>query len=327
MKDLLSNEEIDSLMEAFRSTEPGVDTRFSEIGEEVGEHETVVSTVDLLKPNRLTREHMRDFERMFDSSAKSIGATMSEQLRYDMQCDCVAVEQTRFGNWVPLVGQSAAIYILKAPPLKTPVFFSVTTNLLYGSVDRLLGGHGRVVTLPGEFSEAEFVVADAFMEPLFERLAISLEELVPLKFEIEDRFTNASLAHILPSQDVVLSMQFQTGGEYLVGDLRLAIPYAGLEPFLSSIGSGQRRDSEAAGSLRGQLADSLRRVGLNMSVNLGTAELSLRNLLSLRQGDVVPLEQTLGQPLVAPVEGAPKFTGHVGTVGSRLAFQVASVME
>ena len=31
--------------------------------------------------------------------------------------------------------------------------------------------------------------------------------------------------------------------------------------------------------------------------------------------------------LIAPVAGVPKFTGQVGTIGSRLAFQIASVLE
>ena len=68
-------------------------------------------------------------------------------------------------------------------------------------------------------------------------------------------------------------------------------------------------------------------MSVDMSVLLGESTLPLRQLLSLKVGDVVPLRTRLGEPLLAPVEGVPKFKGHVGTLGRRLAYQVQTVME
>ena len=99
MKELLSNEEIDALLDMFRSSgapiaedEGGMQEAATEV------EESVVSPVDLLKPNRLSREHMRDLERLFQGSAKQLGAVMTDKLRFDMECDCVAVEQIRFNT-------------------------------------------------------------------------------------------------------------------------------------------------------------------------------------------------------------------------------------
>lgn len=330
MKELLTNEEIDTLMDMFRSEASELEqtgSQFSEMPAILEMHEAVVSPVDLLKPNRLSREQMHEFERMFESGAKAVGATMSDKLRYEMHCDCVAVEQTRFGSWMQLVGNNAAIYILKAAPMEIPVFFSVTTNLLYGSVDRILGGHGRVSDVPKEFTEAEFVVADAFLEPIFSRLAVAMEEMAEFEMSIEGRFTNPSLAHILPSQDVVLSVHLQTGGEFLLGDLRLALPYTAIEPYLAALGTGPGKFKQMPGSMRDVLTKTVNPVEVGMSVQLGEAELRLRDLLALGIGDVIPLDRRLGDPMVAPVAGVPKFLGQVGTIGSRLAYQIASVLE
>ena len=330
MDDLLSNEEIDTLMEMFRSEEADIEEVpgfVADIAGQSRERDRVVSSVDLLKPNRLSREQMQDLERMFESSAKAIGATMSDRLRYEMHCDSVAVEQMRFGTWLQLVGNNVAIYIINAPPLETPLFISVTTNLLYGSVDRVLGGHGRIQEVPKEFSAAELVVADAFLEPIFARIAASIEDLVETKFEVDSRFTNPSMAHILPAQDVVLSVHFQMGGDFLLGDLRIAFPYSAIEPHLGSLGMGPGKFKQKPGSMRDNLSNTVQAVEVGMCVELGNADLSVQSLLGLKIGDVVPLDRRLGEPLIVPVEGIPKFKGQVGTVGKRLAFQVASVME
>ncbi|MCA8957223.1 MAG: FliM/FliN family flagellar motor switch protein [Planctomycetes bacterium] len=330
MKELLSNEEIETLMEMFRSDESDLqeETQFAGLGGFTkSAREAVVSPVDLLKPNRISREQMQDFERIFESAAKGIGATMCDRLRYDMNCDCVATEQLRFNSWMQLVGNNAAIYVLSAPPLEQPLLFSVTTNLLYGSVDRILGGHGKVSEVPSDFSEAELVVADAFLEPVFERLGASLGELTDLQLSVDSRTTNPSLAYVFPSQDVVVAAHFQTGGEFLLGDLRLALPYTAIESHLARLGTGPGKFKQLPGSMRDTLRRTVSPVEVSMSIDLGRAALSLRELLALRVGDVVTLNQRLGEPLVAPVQGHPKFTGQIGTLGRRLAFQIGSVLE
>jgi flagellar motor switch protein FliM len=64
-----------------------------------------------------------------------------------------------------------------------------------------------------------------------------------------------------------------------------------------------------------------------MSVCLGKSHILLRELLSLREGDVVPLQTRVGEQFVAPIQGVPKFKGRIGVKGKRLAFQVMELME
>jgi flagellar motor switch protein FliM len=329
VKELLSNDEIESLMESVNLDE---DFAHPSTMQGIAAHPTAarpgaVSPIDLLKPNRFSSDQMQHLERMFLRSATSIGATMSDQLRYAMHCDCVAVEQMRFSSWLPLLGDNTAVYILNAPPLEIPMFFSVTTNLLYGWVDRVLGGHGQVSDVPAEFSEAEFAVADGFLQSIFGRLVASMEELTKMSIEIEDRFTNPARARVLPAQDVILSVHFQAGSDLLLGDLRLAIDYTAIEPFLGSLGAGPDRFTATPGAMRRVLVETVQPVDLNVSINLGEAEMSVREIMSLQVGDVIALDHRTGDPMIAPVEGVPKFAGAVGTIGSRLGFRIASVLE
>jgi flagellar motor switch protein FliM len=78
--------------------------------------------------------------------------------------------------------------------------------------------------------------------------------------------------------------------------------------------------------LRKQLERTVSTVGLELSVLLGGAQVSVRQLLGLKPGDVVPLDRRVGEPQVAPVQGRPKFSGHVGLLGNRVAFKVAGTL-
>ncbi len=329
MKELLSNEEIDTLLDMFRSEESALvsDADLPKIvASEV--KESVVNPVDLLKPNRMSREQMRAFELWFEPAAKSLASTMTDKLRYEMSCDCVAVEQIRFQQWIDMAGKGSGIYILNAKPLEGPVLFSLTTSLLYGAVDRILGGLGKVTNVPAEFSEAEYTVADAFVEPCLQRIADAMGEVLPdADWQIADRFSNPSLAQILGSQDVVLSVHFQAGSDFLLGDLRLAIPFNALEPHLVQMHKDKFKSESGDSPLRDVISDLVRSVDVEMAVQLGETSIPLRSLLSLSEGDVVPLKRRLGEHLIAPVQGVPKFKGKVGTSGNRLAYQVVEVME
>ena len=328
MNEILSNEEIDTLLEMFRSegaveTEPRAGEKA--ISPQLASTRRVVSPVDLLKPNRLGREQLRGLERYFDSAGKLLSATISDKLRLDARCDCVAVEQLRFDSWLQQLPGPASIYVVAMEPFRQPTLFTASTSLLYGAVDRILGGSGRVQKVPKDFTAAEHTVAEALVGPCLDRICESLAEVVKLKWTVQNRFCNPSMAQILPSQDVVLSVYFQVTGDFLIGDLRLVIPFIALEPMLERF----CRDSVSSlepGALRDKVAHTVRDVPLDLAVELGSARIRLRQLLELQPGDVIPLQARLGEPAVVPVMGKPKFTAHVGRIGNRMGVQVADVM-
>lgn len=326
MKELLSNQEIDTLLEMFRSDDPPLASAIRDVADE--QDEAVISPVDLLRPNLLSAEQMRSLERVFQGTANLLAAVMSDKLRFEMECDCVAVEQIRFQSWLAMLGTSNCIYVLRASDVPSPVLCSWTTELLYGAVDRILGGLGKVQRVPKELSEAEYTVADAFVAPCIERLASSAKEVLPSGWELGKRSTNPSFAQVLPLQDVVLSVHFQVGGDFLLGDMRLVLPYTVLEPGLTALAESRAAQAKAnVTGAREMLGKNLLPVEMDLTVQLGQALLPLRQLLALQVGDVVPLETRLGDELIAPVQGVPKFKGQVGSLGGRRAYRISTVLE
>lgn len=324
MNEILSNEEIDTLLNMFRSgaAEDEVPVAPQKVEAVVDDR---ISEVDLLKPNRLSRDQLRGMERYFESAGKLLSATISDKLRIETRCDCVAVEQQRFATWLEQLPGPVAIYVCRMEPFKVPVLLTASTSLLYGAVDRILGGSGRVSKVPKDFTQAEYTVADAMMGPCLDRIVESLDDVVKLKWTIENRFCNPSMAQILPSQDVVLSVYFQVAGEFLIGDLRMLLPFQAIEPYLEKFAKDSVTRMEP-GALREQVAKTVRNVPLDLAVELGSARITLRQLLDLQQGDVIPLDTRFGSDAVVPVMGKPKFRGQIGRIGNRLGLQVADVM-
>lgn len=329
MNEILSNEEIDTLLHMFRSEGAALDIDPQPrlpAGMVMPVDDRVIAPMDLLKPNRLGREQVRGLERYFESAGKMLSATMSDRLRLDTRCDCVAVEQLRFSTWLEQLPGPVAIYVLELKPFKLPVLFTASTSLLYGAVDRILGGTGKISKVPKDFTAAEYTVADALVGPCLDRICESLAEVIKLEWSVTNRFCNPSMAQILPSQDVVLSIYFQAAGDFLIGDLRLVLPFVSIEPILERFTRDAVTGAEP-GSSRPTVEKTVRNVPIELTAELGTARIRLRQLLDLQAGDVIPLDARLGQPAIVPVQGKPKFTAHIGRIGNRLGLQVADVMS
>ena len=329
MNEILSNEEIDTLLDMFRSEGGDLEQGGGQeptIAPVEGADGRLVRHVDLLKPNRLGREQLRGIERRFESAGKLLSATISDKLRLDTRCDCVAVEQLRFSSWLDQLPGPVAIYVLEMEPFAQPCLLTVSTSLLYGAVDRILGGSGEVKAVPKDFTDAEHTVAEALVAPCLDRICESLSEVVDLKWQISNRFCNPSMAQILPSQDVVLSVYFQATGDFLIGDLRLVIPFGALEPLLDQFGRDPVSQMEP-GAMRQSLGETVNGMPVDLAVNLGGSRIRLGQLLNLQEGDVIPLETRFGEPAVVPVMGKPKFTAQLGRIGNRLGARIADVTE
>ncbi len=332
MSELLSNTEIETLLLAFRAEGETLHDAVAALERQRQPNQTGprahVTEVDLLKPNRFARDQVRRVERLLNGAAKGIAASLSDRLRLEVGCDCVAVEQMRFSTWMSLLVDPVAIYMLDLPPLETPVLLTATTDLLHRAVDRVMGGVGRGVAERCELTDAEFAVVDALIGPCLDKLCRALEELGQFAWSIEGRTCNPTTAEIFPGQDVVLAAHLQVSSQPMLGDFRLVVPHSGLAALLETVDPWPGPSQAAKpGAMRAATTRSVRGVPVSLTVELGRLQLQLGRLLSMQPGDVLPLGGRGIESTVAKVQGMPKFRGKVGVRGRQLAFQVVEVVE
>lgn len=80
-------------------------------------------------------------------------------------------------------------------------------------------------------------------------------------------------------------------------------------------------------AVRSQIESLVKEMSVDVTVVLGTADLTMLDLARLTAGDVVLLRQRVSEPLDAQVAGTTKFRVWPGTVGGRCAVQVQSAVN
>ena len=68
--------------------------------------------------------------------------------------------------------------------------------------------------------------------------------------------------------------------------------------------------------------DRLKGAEVEIAMELGRRQMSVRDLLSLKVGDTLLLDKEASEPLVARVQGVPKFLGRAGLYGTNKAIQI-----
>jgi flagellar motor switch protein FliM len=61
---------------------------------------------------------------------------------------------------------------------------------------------------------------------------------------------------------------------------------------------------------------------MEVVVEFGRGQIKTQDLLCLKVGDILPLGKDMADPLIAKVQGIPKFLGKGGIYGANKAFQI-----
>ena len=109
-----------------------------------------------------------------------------------------------------------------------------------------------------------------------------------------------------------------------LGNIILCIPYSSYQPIRHKL-SGGYREEEARQIDKvwvSNLENRLRKTELGVSIVLGNTEITVKDFLNLKTGDIIVLDNDSENPLFAKVEGIPLFEGYAGQYKNRKVYKV-----
>lgn len=172
-------------------------------------------------------------------------------------------------------------------------------------------------------------IEESMAQLLIAELAWAIGEAWPGRTSIPCRVGEIDrrpvLSRLFPPRDTAFVSRFSLASASGDHECIWLIPQQALERAVSAEWpadpTAPARDSTA------QLEQLAGNLSLTLRVRLGDASLPVSQLADLQVGDVIVLDQPISRPIVAEVEGEPKFLGFPGRIGSRQSFQVQEVVD
>jgi len=322
MPEILSQEEIDTLLSALSSGQLNVE----EIRED--QKEKKVKPYDFRRPSKFSKDQLRTLEMLHESFSRSLSLYLSSRLRTVTHCSIAGVDQLPYGEYIQSVPIPSFIVVYTMESLNGTAMLEISNNLIFGMIDRLLGGPGRGVKKNRELTDIEMSIIEDIVDRILELLGDAWSSIIktsPVRSGIE---TNPQfIQQIVPFSSVVALISFSLQiGDSTTGFLNLCIPSEMLEDILPKLSA--RQWFSRRGSKREEILNEIKRRIENMAVpvkvELGTAEITFQELLNLKVGDIIRLNTLVMDPLIVKVGEQPKYLGRPGRVNRKIGVKILS---
>lgn len=319
MEKILTKAEIEALLNAV------FDGRI-EPEKELAKAEGTVVTYDLLN-TEAHKGFVPNLDIVYDSFIRYNRVNLSNRLRKSVEIKKVGARSYKFDDFLQTLQSPSCMAIFKIEPLKGAALISFDSCLVLALVDSLLGGTGssKVSTVNRMFTSIELRLVERIVKDMLQDFEKAWAPLYATHMSLLRMEMNPRLVNIVPPEYQIVTMSLKIQIEEISGNVVFAIPYMTIDPIREKLKAGMQFDLMAIDpQWSSRLSTGLLGAPLNISVEMGNAGISLRELLDLAPGDTIMLDKACTSEMTIKVEGVSKYLGVPGIHHGNKAIQISN---
>ena len=286
---------------------------------------------DLTSQDRIIRGRLPQLDVIYEKFMRAFRVSLSSFLRKIATLTLESTDFLKFGEFINTLPTPTCMSILRFHSLRGSALMVIESKLAYALVDSFFGGADRLFTeMEGkEFTPIELQIVRRVVELALVDLETAWASVEKIGAYFVRTEINPQFAGIVPPTDVVIASTFDVELENASGSIAFVIPYGTIEPIKPKLSTGFQMESEQAdkkmweGTIRQQLLST----DVDIRVNLGKAEINLNELMGLKVGDVIPLDQDSSGEFDVYLEGVSKFKAYYCVHHGSVAVQVIRQTE
>lgn len=320
MEKILSQEEVNALLKGIESGEVSTADRFPG-----GQG---IQTYDLTSHDRVVRGRMPTLEIINERFARIFQISISAALKKIVDIHLSSVEVTKFGDFMKHIPLPSCINIFKMEPLKSFSLMIIDPRMVYLLIDHFFGGKGQThVKIEGrDFTPIEHRIIGRIVSLAFQDLEKAWRPVHPVNIALSRTEINPQFASIVTPTEVVVIVEFSVEIDSSPGKINLCIPYPSIEPIKEKLQAGYQSDHyEIDSKWLDRFREQLLECPVTITVELGEADVKVRDILNLSIGDVIMLDKSVDEYIVAKIGSIAKFNGRPGVYRGNLAYQILSL--
>ena len=322
MSQVLSQSEVDALLAAVSEGEIGQPPM---PGPE-GPAEAKVTVYDLTSQDRIIRGRLPQLDVIYEKFMRSFRVSLSSTLRKIATLTHASTDFLKFGEFINTLPMPTCMSVLRFNALRGSALIVIESKLAYALVDNFFGGADRPYNkIDGkDFTPIELSIVRKVIDLAIEDLENAWASVEKIQASFVRTEINPQFVGIVPPTDIVIASTFDVELENANGTITLVIPYATIEPIKQKLSNGFQVESDQTDKkmwtaiIRAQLLETQ----VNLDVKLGESMITLNELMDLKIGDVIPLDQDTTGEFDILVEEVPKFKGYYGIHHGSVAMQV-----
>ncbi len=320
MTEVLSQDEIDQLLTAISTGEVE--------GEEALKRAETrkIKIYDFKRPDKFSKDQIRTLQMMHETFARLTTTSLSAQLRTIVHVHVASVDQLTYEEFLRSIPNPTTLSVINMDPLKGSSIFEIDPSITFTIIDRLFGGPGEASKINRELTDIELSVIEGIIVRILGNLREAWSNVIDLRPRLGNIETNPQFAQIVPPSDMVVLITLETKVGDVEGMTNFCIPYLTIEPIITKLSAQYWYSSIRKGGTTENLAILKKRldtVYINLIAQLGSLDISVKDVLNLQRGDIIKLERNkVNDNMILKIGNKKKFYARPGVIGSHMAVQI-----
>lgn len=327
MKQVLSQQEIDSLLDALNTGE--LDTESLEEETE----KSKVRSYDFRRPIKLSKEYINTLYMIFENFSKIAGNILSSQVNSNVDISLGAVEQISFDEFIRSIPKTTLVSIFQTKPLSGVQILEINPQFCMQAIDLMCGGSDTSYTKPMDekqsFTDIELGILEDIVSIILQSFESAWGEIIEIKTEVESIETNPQLVQSMSPNEPVILISFTLEVLGNTSFMNICIPFVSLENIIDKLSFRNWFDYEKKTDDRAKqiLTEKIMSSMVNLKVLLGNSIVTVDDFLQLEQGDILQLDMKTSDPLKMYIEDRLYYLARPGKINNRLAVEVLQYIE
>lgn len=335
-KDRLSQKQIDDLFE--RGMEG--------IEELLSSNVDGYQTYDFNRPDKFNLENIRSLESIANVFSRGFSQIMSAYLRVPVNFKLSKeniVEQVPYATEYieKMVKDYYAFCMIELGDRNLGMIIVEVDLSLAIAIHRNLFGKGKEFRIEEErkpLSEIEIITMKQWVEErMFPQLKEAFQNVAQFDLRLKNIETDPQYVKITRPSDMIALIALDVEAEVGTQEenikqekeaaIRICIPYLSIEPIMDKLtteNANEYRLDKVEDDQSSTIEKHIGMVKKKIDIELGKNKLSIKELLALSEGDVLPLERKINDELLGYISNIPKFSCVPGKKGNKIAVKINS---
>ena len=323
MGEVLSQNEIDSLLQALSSGELDADDISTT-------DEVVAKNYDFRRPAKFSKEHLRTLEIIFEHYGRLVSTNLPVYLRKNIQVTVVNSEACTFSEFSTALANPVLLAIVNFSPLGGNIMLELAANLGFAMIDRMLGGQGEALEKSRDFSEIELTIVEKVITTCVQLLREPWKNVIELNPILERIETNPQYAQIIAPSEMIAIVTISMKIGDVEGLMNVCLPYFTLESVMDKLNTkywfSTMKDTSDE-QFEEHIETLLRKVSMPVKAVLGESTITVNDFANLQTGDIIKLNSKVNHDLNVYVGNIRKFKALPGSAKDSYAVRVTSILR
>jgi len=317
--EILSQEEIDALLGAMDKGEVDLETDSA-------------TTVETEAYDITSQEvHMKDdfdaLGEVYEKFTRRVKTTLEARLQTGVAIQLSSTNIVKYGDFIGTHNHPTGFGIFSMAPLIGKGLMVFEARLFFILMDCLAGGSGKPPKQIRDFTPIESGIMRRLFGAILTDLEKAWEVVYAVQIVLTKDETNPEFLHVAGPADLMLVNQYDIKVNSSSSKMHICFPYLMLDAIKHELSSSYMQSKNTEQVYTEKLKQALRMTPVTVTAELGKSLHTVRDILQLKQDDVITLDKGPQDHVTVSVESVPKFQGMAGIAKGNRAVHIFDMTQ